>query len=60
MDDIFLEARKALSVSVEPENLPGREKEVERITKTLKMAIETRKGTTMFISGGAGTGKVRI
>lgn len=57
MEETFLNARKALSVSVEPEQLPGREKEVERITKTLKMAVETRKGLTMFITGGAGTGK---
>ena len=49
--------RNVLSPHYIPETLPHREKEIERIMKTLSPALKAEKPSNLFVYGKTGTGK---
>lgn len=53
---VYQAARKALHSST-PNNMPGRQKELEKLKAFIRKHIEEKKSASLYISGPPGTGK---
>jgi Cdc6-like AAA superfamily ATPase len=53
-------ARDALSRSLSPEQIFGREKETQEIFECISNSISSRKGTSLLVTGRPGTGKTLV